>query len=239
MKVPFSVFYLHAMGNPDTLRYALGGVYFHRDPSNGEQIAAATDGRRIVAATWGKEDAADVDAVIPASVCEQVIAMAAGVTNRVVMSTHEDRVALSLKNPPCNTTLDVLPLDGRFPDYRSIFTSSRDKESVALLLDVALLEEMLATFRRMGVGQVVGVFVGELGALGACHMGRTDAAQDRGRCGGLENRAAGKARRKDHGSASSYASGQHPRHDDYRDALRQQRRPLTVGSPSNSREAIR
>ena len=36
-----------------------------------------------------------------------------------------------------------------------------------------------------------------------------------------------------------YASGQHPRRDDYREALRQQRRPLTVGSPSNSREAIR
>ncbi|WP_425989973.1 SHOCT domain-containing protein [Afipia sp. DC4300-2b1] len=41
------------------------------------------------------------------------------------------------------------------------------------------------------------------------------------------------------GAAYGYASGQHPRHDDYREALRQQRRPLTVGSPSNSREAIR
>src|SRR4051812_25261247 len=45
----------------------------------------------------------------------------------------------------------------------------------------------------MAVRQVVGVFVGELGALCARHTGRTEAAQDRGRGGGLEKRASGKA----------------------------------------------
>jgi DNA polymerase III sliding clamp (beta) subunit (PCNA family) len=141
------------MGDADVLRYALGGVYFHRD--GGEQIAVATNARRLVAATWGKEDAADVNAVVPRSACEQVIAMAMGTTNEVVMSANEGRVALAMKTSQCNTTLDVLPLAGRFPDYRSMFMGFRDKESMAVVLDVAVLEETLATFRRMGVEQVV------------------------------------------------------------------------------------
>ena len=155
MLVPRSVFHLHAITDEDALRYAIGGVRFHHDPDSGKQIAVATDGRRLIAATWAVEDAFDAEATIHASICTQVIAMTTGTINRVVMTSNEGRIALSANHPPCNTTLDVLPLDGRFPEYHSTFLDSRDKDSTAVVLDVALFEEMLATFRQMGVERVV------------------------------------------------------------------------------------
>ena len=56
MLVPRTMFNLHEVCDPDASRYALGGVYFER-AEDGSPVAVATDGRRMVAATWGEDPA--------------------------------------------------------------------------------------------------------------------------------------------------------------------------------------
>ena len=102
----------------------------------------------------------------------------------------------SVKNstPPERTWLSMSVSEPSWL-FGKIWMSTRPLVSALIAAAISLARDV----QRMRDRQVVGVFVGELGGLGAGHMGRTDAAQDRGRGGGLEKRASGKA----HGSASS------------------------------------
>ena len=176
--VPRSVFQMHAMTCRNSSRYALDGVKF--EFAGDEPIAVAADGRRMMAASWQEDDHrsypdvpgfnpfAEVEAVIvPASVCKQVIAVPeatgkphtlSGVRNvRMGKDVSAERVVIALAGRKHNTLLDVSPLTGRFPHYRDLFAEARERaeNAISVSLTVGLWEEMLATFRAMGVEWVV------------------------------------------------------------------------------------
>ncbi|KKM63581.1 hypothetical protein LCGC14_1510000 [marine sediment metagenome] len=174
MLVPRSVFQLHKMTCPDHRRYALGGIRFERS-DDGQPIAVATDGRRLMAATWredGLESYPEVlgnpfvevgPIIVPASICKQVIEVSevmnrppslSGIRNvRMVQGEPGGRFSIELAGKKYDTILLSSPLEGRFPHWRETFNKARSgvQGATTVLLTGERWEGMLATFRKMGI----------------------------------------------------------------------------------------
>jgi hypothetical protein len=133
-------------------------VYFHRQ-ANGSPIAVATDGRKLIAATW-QEGAppfatATFQANIPAAVCERVLSFSAPQSRYVLIDKKDESVnRVSIKQGASANieTLDVATLEGRFPQYRDLFLDASGTTTTKLIVNG--LEEVMANFREMGVTEV-------------------------------------------------------------------------------------
>lgn len=144
MLVPRSLAAMGKVCDRDSTRYALGGIFFERD-SKGRPHAVATDGRRLVHATWVESDefpesAGDRTAVpgfetiLPA---EAITAAARGAKLSARMQRMRPNLnSVLIQEPGANGTVrvaatnydttaaaDVRSIEGRFPKWRDVVPS--------------------------------------------------------------------------------------------------------------------
>lgn len=156
MRVPLCVLRAHLFSDPDSSRYALGGVRFERD---GEFVLAiATDGRRLVAFRWRDADAEVPGGSIPASTIRLALeAVDDGGQAREQFAVVTDEAIEVETWRGQKYILPLTPIRGEFPRWRAILPAL--DEYVSVSLDAELLRDCLSVVDGVGDGQGVVVSV--------------------------------------------------------------------------------
>lgn len=169
MLVPPQVFELHKLTNADTSRYCLGGIRFERD-DNGQPVAIATDGRKLLAVQWpeppAKKYPADkvglsadhkpgFETVIPAKACQKAAKLPPRNTKTILRNVLIDETATNGSVPMGAYDLEeaqqVRPqaLEGKYVKWRDVYPRPEEEgRTVTVQLDARMLADLLTTIQK-------------------------------------------------------------------------------------------
>lgn len=170
MLTPQAVFNLHRFADPNSSRYALGGVRFERD-ADGNPLAMACDGKILAIAGWPEPKAdgtcvaglstahkPDYETIVPVDACKQVVKFASPKsrfsdgcvligepeTNGKVPIVASDGVGIERIEP--------LAVEGRWPRWRDVLPDlHRQHRGLSIRLDAARLRDACDAALKIGV----------------------------------------------------------------------------------------
>jgi DNA polymerase III sliding clamp (beta) subunit (PCNA family) len=150
--------------DPESTRYSLGGIHFERD-AQGQPHAVATDGRRLIHATWPEPIAdfpntecgnpapvADFAAIIPvdaltgvarkSKILAKVLRTRPALNHLVIdETTANGSVTIGATNGVDVVTERAGCIEGRFPKWRDVFPGT-GRKTATIRLDARLLAEV-------------------------------------------------------------------------------------------------
>lgn len=146
----------------ESSRYALGGVLLQRLP-DGNPVAVATDGRRLVAVTWdGLPDDAPTcptdanviqsdafAAIVPQDVCARLgkewhpSRQERHGKQAWVLMEEGEKPKMYVLDREFDATYDIRLLEGRFPKWRDIVHKTYPADTLTITVDAKLLMQVL------------------------------------------------------------------------------------------------
>lgn len=175
MLIPRSVLPITKICDRDSARYALGAVEISRT-AEGDPIACATDGRRLLALTWQEPPAAEFPAagvdlaprpgapplLIPAAAVDSFAKCKIGAKHRKPILQHialeepADPLANSIRAAAtdCDQTANFSPKlqEGRFPRWRDCIPPAGAVGEMSVSVSARLLRELLEVIEQHGAG---------------------------------------------------------------------------------------
>ena len=171
MLIPPRILGISKLCDPESSRYALGGVRLERD-KDGTPHAVVTDGRRILAVTWQEDKAQDYpsigldpspkpgfETIIPKKVCEEAAKLPPRKTGKpilanVVIDETESNGKVHLGATDLETDRKISPksLEGKFPRWRDHFQDYQPHESTTMSVDCRMLAEILTVIQKSLLG---------------------------------------------------------------------------------------